>query len=188
MNRNGIKCSHFLFLVKKNSLISQNFRFLKNIHDCLGVIKIDIMFQISMHKGANCFVSDLTKIEELEFALSRATVSFQHPPKASLFSPDFYGFEWLISRNQLERVWSCSVTIQLVLITVTFWFFVIKEKSHWFECVGWHASTLTTWGRRWRNLEITKKVQKRQLHQCNHTLHDLAGMKTSSFNFCLNLS
>ena len=25
------KCSHFLFLVKKNSLISQNFRFLKNI-------------------------------------------------------------------------------------------------------------------------------------------------------------
>ena len=107
----------------------------------------------------------------------------QHPPKTPLFSPDFHGFEWLISRNQLERVWSCSVTIQLVLITGTFWFFLIKEKSHWFECVGWHASTITTRGRRWRNLEITKKVQKRQLHQCN----DLAGMKTSSFNFCLNL-
>lgn len=149
------------------------------------------MLQISMHTGANCYVSDLTKIEELECVPSCATVSFAASTKSPLFSPDFYGFEWLISRNQLEKVWrtwSCSVTIQLVLITCTFWFFVIKEKSHWFECVGWHASTLTTWGRRWRNLEITKKVQKRQLHQCNHTLHDLAGMKTSSFNFCLNLS
>lgn len=92
MNRNGIKCSHFLFLVKKNSLISQNFRFLKNVI-AQGVIKTDIMLQISMHTGANCYVSDLTKIEELECEPSCATVSFAASIKSPLFSPDFYGYD-----------------------------------------------------------------------------------------------
>ena len=146
------------------------------------------MLQISMHTGANCSVSDLTKIEELERAPSCATVSFPASTKSPVIFPRLLWF-WMTNKQEPAgkslKLFSHNPT------RTNYWhisIFVIKEKSHWFECAGWRASTLTTWGRRWRNLEIAKKVQKRQLHQCNHTLHDLAGMKTSSFNFCLKLA